>query len=227
MDLSKIVHDFQPNKRQKIDTDTDKFFDSISDMLPLPKEKKTISKAIVSKNRLELSIQTNGEKICITHNIAFLYTKIRNVYRAINPIESIATISIYISYEDDKYLAEWENVKVKYPDLMNNIIKAELDDHSNKFKQNVFMFNTELRHNQVTNAIKYNQEFREYAKKRFNTLNLPYIKIWKFNKHDPNVLSKTIWIEFYVRENYITQDQIYELFHIFVNYKKEQKRNYY
>ena len=174
-------------------------------------------------NRLKLPIQTNGEKICITHNIAFLYTKIRNIYCAMNPNEFVRRISIYITYEDDKYFAEWSNIKVDYPDLMNNIIKTELNDHSNKFKKNVFMFNTDLRHNQVTNVIKYNQEFREYASNRFNTQNLPYIKIWKFNKLEPNVRSKTIWMEFYVRENYITQNQIYDLFHVFVNYKKEQR----
>jgi len=226
MDLSRIVHDFKPNKRQKIDTDTDKFFDSISDMLHSPKEKK-ISKAIIPKNRLELLIQTNGEKICIAHNIVFLYTKVRNLYFAMNPKEYIPRISIYVTYENDKYLAEWSNVKVKYPDLMNIIIKSELDNHTNKFRKDVFMINTELRHNQFANVIKYNKEFREYASKWFNTLNLPYIKIWKFNKRDPKVRSKTIWMEFYVRENYITQDQIYELFHIFVNNKREPKRNYY
>ena len=83
MDLSRIVHDLKPNKRQKIDTDTDKFFDSISDMLHSPKENK-ISKAIIPKNKLELLIQTNGEKICIAHNIVFLYMVMNHIFFILN-----------------------------------------------------------------------------------------------------------------------------------------------
>jgi len=211
MDLSLIVHDFKPNKRQKVESnpssEAEIFLDSMTHHLKLNQ----------TKNICELEIVSNGEKISLINNIKVFYNNVKKLYKALNPNKPNPKVSVNILFLNYKHYVEWSNFKIEFPELMNNIIKSELKNFVKTYKMKTHIFNTKIHMNEYKKLIVLMDEFREYVQEYYNAYRLPYIKLWKYNVRNKDKKSTTLWIEFYIREDYITEENVFDMLHIFYN----------
>ena len=219
MDLSKIVHDFKPNKRTFENNTNDKSI-----------EKKVKVNTKVT-NKYVLKINTNGEKVALIHNITILYERIKKSYLSMKPDEIFNDITIFIDwdYDDDICYAEWNTPFVSHLKLANIIIKMQLNKYVDEYKYKCYIIQTQYQKYKNKDIYKYLQQFKIYVQKHLNLKYLPYVNVWKFNIRncknrnnnswnycgDDVLKNYNLWLEFYTSDQTIVQDKIYEMFNEF------------